>query len=139
MKEILKLIESVLPNDTGALDEIDSAVQHFLNPGNPFPETKMECYKKFGITNYMFWFEYTRSRNALKAIRPKGLCLCLSLESIHTTKTAGFVATMRPEYTKSTRPKIIPMAQRSPPLPTEELAELHAIIQSIQWERDNVS
>src|SRR5262249_23630579 len=70
--------------------------------------------------------KYTRSRDALKAIRPEG----------------WFIGNMR-EY--ASREFMCGLYQRSSAemeivsgdLPTEELAELHAIVQAIEYERRN--
>ncbi len=72
----------------------------------------------------MLWVslpEYTRSRDALKAIRPEGWSVFT-----HTTST-GSMATME----RLSPQKLVTMRN----LPAEELAELHAIIQAIEYER----
>jgi len=110
---ILELIEGVDPADTAAMDEIDLAVINEF-----WPETAA-YHIELGYNNP----KYTRSRDALKSIRPEGW----GLESIISEKynrvrvfqTHG-KSNLKSEY-----------------LPNEELAELHAIIQAIQYERDN--
>lgn len=65
---------------------------------------------------------YTRSRDALKSIRPEGWGFSIShlnaVVAYRINDTGGF------DYALQTQK-----------LPTEELAELHAIIQAIEWER----
>lgn len=130
-QKILELIESVDPSDVAALDEIDARVWCFVNghvfrgmPHRNYFIYSEECYYYYvpednGTTNY------TRSRDALKAIRPSGV----RNWSIGMNKRKQFGAAM--EYAGS--------VTFYPPddMPTEELAELHAIIQAIEYERTN--
>ncbi|PSL23496.1 hypothetical protein [Dyadobacter jiangsuensis] len=136
---ILRLIETVDPNDTEKLDEIDARVYCYVRP-EEFSYVSMSdntdkdycCYsfiakylgpkEKFvGLDMSRLIIRYTRSREELKAIRPDGVkwirttfCVDMgSISSIHIGSTiidAGV-------------------------LPTEELSELHAIIQAIDYER----
>jgi len=136
MKQILELIENVDPSDTDTLDEIDARL-HCLVNGREFFEvhdgSRYFYFKPAGETKTFddnraisLAPKYTRSRDALKSIRPEGwrffvhnmddyrrklVYACLSHNS--NTSIDGYQ------------------------LPTEELAELHAIISAIQWERDN--
>ena len=94
---ILKMIEEVDPTDTANLDEIDARVWCYLK-GHPFlkfwhdysawgptveyelPEAEWEIYsltvngyRDFKTTRWpTATFKYTRSRDALKELRPKG-------------------------------------------------------------------
>lgn len=138
VNEILKLIEAVDPSDTAKLDEIDARVFCYLE-GAQFVEmvdsrhqsyhwlpefTKRSCIS--GKTyNEALYCKWTRSRDALKAIRPEGW-------SLHGGQIGKFA-----EYqaSKWTVPPVIFYAAVD--LPTEELAELHAILQAIQYERSN--
>ena len=62
MKDILKLIENVDPEDSAALDEIDYRVFKFIH-GRAVPNRARR---------------YTTSRDALKSIRPEGYTIwCL--------------------------------------------------------------
>lgn len=146
MKEILELIENVDPNDTDTLDEIDARVNGFIM-GAEFIDFRIgNCKKTVAwyrdipeITNRengkILEFEdgvmsipkFSRSRDALKAIRPEGWFFNIG----HNESNSGglFACSM---YSHTNSP-----LKNSPDLPTEELAELHAIIQAIEWERNN--
>lgn len=109
-QEILKLIEAVDPSDTAKLDEIDARVACLLQDHVYGSEAARFLLKAFP--------QYTRSRDALKAIRPEGWAiLIVQFENLFVcdmTHAKHFVGKK---------------------LPTEELAELHAIIQAIEYER----
>lgn len=119
-KDILKLIEEVDLSDTAKLDEIDARVWCFVKkrafPGLKLLNYENDLYEQMGGRRIRTP-KYTRSRDALKKIRPEGWwfqlipCasgnwMCDSMHDIHVE-----------------------------PRPTEELAELHAIIQAIAYER----
>ena len=127
-KKILELIESVDPADSAALDEIDARVWCFKkgllfqrqwkskNMGN--------CVKGYDSEHVELCVpKYTRSRDALKAIRPEG-CTIL----IHGYKPEQWtgIAYRHTDNNRFSAPSF---------LPTEELAELHAIIQAIEYNR----
>lgn len=128
--EILKLIETVDPSDTAKLDEIDARVCIYLRPkkaahlassiagfrekGTPRP-TDLELLS--GRVE-----QVTRSRDALKQIRPEG---DWSYASEGCGQSHWFDMNLNGWSTTQFG------------LPTEELAELHAIIQSLEWERNN--
>jgi hypothetical protein len=129
-KTILEMIESVDPKDTDKLDEIDARVTVFLHPHRD--------YKCHGMWKKELWVwvhgfvqdwpytkvvPYTRSRDSLKQIRPKGWQFCFS------DWGDGWDVTLFPTDVKYPR-------LDSKRLPTEELAELFAIIQAIEWERN---
>lgn len=73
--------------------------------------------------------QYCNDRNALKAIRPEGWYFDITNEDdlvyCGAYKPNGYV------YKKNF------IFLESPTLLTETLAELHAIIQAIEWERNN--
>lgn len=130
---ILKMIKEVDPNDTAKLDEIDARVTIFLHPHRD--------YMKHGIWNKKLWVwaynfiqdfpyrevkPYTRSRDALKAIRPEGWKF-LCGQSMQDGQNFCVCQKIGDESHIDNENSI---------LPTEELAELHAIIQSIAYERD---
>ena len=138
--EILKMIETVDPADTAKMDEIDARVACYLTTTyeQEFIEMINRCgrngdgfsfYYKYpngeqGTSSHNLCVRYTRSRDALKSIRPEGwhwLNTCKYPDNnYHTnmfkTNDDGVVAC-------------------SGPLPTETLAELHAIIQAIAYDR----
>jgi hypothetical protein len=126
---ILKMIEVVDPADKSALDRIDGRVWCWLSDceyighdnadqhnflARPKKEGCAEFYKSVGTQNC-----YTRSRDALKAIRPQGWRFW-----IHSEGTCEAVKRNETEDRE-----IISQAG------TEELAELHAITQAIAHER----
>ena len=124
---ILKLIEEVSPDDTAALKEIDARVWCWLNN---------KTYDTHAIFNDVvsIWFgnkgksvhqfiRYTRSRDSLKSIRPEGYF------SIDENGTKGWQASINRPDDGPSGPCFIITG-----MPTEELAELHAIIQAIEYE-----
>ena len=144
MHKILELIEGVDVDDTETLDEIDARVDCWLH------NNEFRCIDTNGWFEYVYHrcdagncikadvkeiVQYSRDRNALKAIRPNDfmyyqisheLDLCFHNSETGEAKTCDMynVIVDIPEI------KI-----KTPWLPTEELAELHAIIQTIAWER----
>ena len=131
-KELLTLIENVDPNDSDALDEIDARVMCFVDNINfDTPEwDKRDEYCTY-VDNWTFedpinviFEKYTRSRDALKSIRPEGW-------KIHTLQEDNYFDCIL------FGDKHDHISTEGLGLPTEELAELHVIIQVIQWERDD--
>lgn len=131
-QKILDLIESVDPKDTDTLDEIDARTREFV--------TGQEYISQFVSEHGTRWYthmeegeevsdfvsdKYTRSRDALKAIRPEGWIFHHSLAGESGHIYAGFK--------RGTNLQVISAADNR--LPTEELAELHAIIQATEYER----
>lgn len=138
---ILKMIEAVDPADTAKLDEIDARVWCLLenkkfvmmrltNRGHFFFEEPFAGLIAQGEHSTDFVEKYTRSRDALKAIRPDGWGFNNyyhykhGIDSQLHSCSAGHWKVNQWENT------IFAEA-----LPTEELAELHAIIQAIDYER----
>lgn len=120
-KKILEMIENVSPDDTNTLDEIDARVCFYLNPGEKMYYDGLEDYL-IGVRDQHYMrihSQYTRSRDALKSIRPEGVITTVSY------------------YPEGFEGYAVGAKGQSPRLPTEELAELHAIIQAIEWERNN--
>jgi hypothetical protein len=109
MKELLKLIENVDHTDSDALDEIDYRVFKFIH-GRAVPNRAAR---------------YTRSRDALKAIRPDGWFFQAGILGRGYECFAYRLKELDQDFFETTY------------LPTEELAELHAIIQAIEYERSN--
>lgn len=127
---ILKLIETVDLAYTTKLDEIDALTWCWYY---------QKQFSKIGmhpsVGHCMFYIDtdggeiargfrpYTRSRDVLKAIRPEGWRLW-----VHSNGTCE--AVKRNDHEDQ---EIISQAR------TEELAELHAIIQAIEYERQSVA
>ena len=116
--EILKLIEKVDPEDDDAMDEIDIAVLKYLHERDWVHFTTEIDGKVLADAPSMF----TSSRDALKSIRPEGWHYYGGRDG------DGYYVEMNREDEE----------MDSGRLPTEELAELHAIIQAIEHERQNV-
>jgi len=128
-KKILAMIEAVDPADTKTLDEIDALVSVYID------KPQAEYDRAFGYDPK----QYTRSRDALKAIRPKGWKVTM----LHSVPIDGFQFKMQDRMdTPNGDAKHIesPWHRRFDPCDgyTEELAELHAIIQAVDFERESV-
>jgi len=132
-KQILEMIEAVYPSDTAKLDEIDAMVWCYLNSAE-FKWTKGRGLFEYNIGGKENVtkrigknIQYTRSRDALKQIRPDGKIMWCFFENY-------------PEGARA-RAEIFHDHGDNPIqtgwFPTEELAELHAIIQAIEYERTN--
>lgn len=137
-QKILEMIESVDPNDTDTLNEIDARAWCFVRkPDHQFcgieidktgfrikaPDQFEETIKysdfKHVSNKHSNGCDFTRSRDRLKTIRPEGwgfICSPDNCTAIH----------------KHTGLEFALCAGKS-----EELAELHAIIQAIEWERNH--
>ena len=130
-KELLELIENVDPEDSDVLDEIDARTHVYIgfywhgdlepweNGAGHWGFMKGCCCKSDRQFAQDF-LKYTRSRDALKAIRPEGWFFdtCTDAAGTECYSDKGDV-----NLTNDIS------------LPTEELAELHAIIQAISYER----
>ena len=126
-KRILEMIEGVSPDDVGTLDEIDARVWCWITK-------HQKCPHRVAVNNARVK-KYTRSRDALKSIRPDGWNVQISYgRSVHLKhKTTALVSMIsHKDGHEVTSPNKTDTA-----LPTEELAELHAIIQAIEWERSH--
>jgi len=128
--EILKLIENVQPDDVAMLDEIDARVcfflflEHIRNIGDERDFSSHEHYeswRKSRERNGDHIIQYTRSRDALKAIRPKEWRFSFTQ---HKNKWQAIATDLRTYV-------------GSPELDTEELAELFVVIMTIDYERNN--
>lgn len=127
---ILSLIESVDPDDTKALDEIDLLMAEFLGFETARNVTNEDDLPPLNMIvhdngNIGFIDKYTRSRNALKRIRPSGFRIW-RMEQRGNIKTFIQAGLDQSDLLFDT------------PLLQEELAELHAIIQAIEYERGKV-
>lgn len=138
--EILKMIEAVDPSDEGKLAEIDARVWALIRLDGDFKITFNggSVYYRHNswpedartILHHSFEHEeYTRSRDALKAIRPKGWNVCG-----HYACATALGYTFSLHEAKAGGKQVIGSGM----LKTEELAELHAIIQAIEFERQTL-
>lgn len=131
VQKILTMIETVDTNDTAVLKDIDRRVECYVL--HDYLEYNEEdggvCVKDYDYKNLPkcpdLKTKFTTSRDDLKAIRPDGWQfdnLCVSFLTKYECLSSKF-------GTYSSR------RISSPSLPNEELAELHAIIQSIEFDR----
>lgn len=129
-EKILKMIEGVSPEDEISLRVIEAQVWCWLK-GFEYGQLNLMgrlVYRNNGRLKVKNTYpKYTRSRDALKAIRPNGW-------SLTVVCNCGLPASIARMYNEDTF--ISPVT--TPDLPTEELAELHAIIQAIEYERNNL-
>jgi hypothetical protein len=128
-QEILRLIETVDPNDTAKLDEIDARVWCVLNSEQFVCMSLSEPAFVCGSSHYASCDKnlseipsYTRSRDALKQIRPEGW---------YYEGGSGYALMWGPhaDTPPYERPELYGSGR------TEELLELHAIISAIEYER----
>jgi len=111
--EILRLIETVSPDDEIGMHNIDTKVWLYLTrPNSP---VAIPSHPK-----------YTRSRDALKSVRPEGW-LVQELSQDYATGT-WYCTLVSPKYGGEN-------AVQAGEQYTETLAELSAIIQAIEHER----
>jgi hypothetical protein len=136
--DILQMIEAADPSDTAKLDEIDARVWCWLN-SEKF-ESVSRCDSLPGDLCIEFYHPkkghgngfrtsrdlYTRSRDALKAIRPKQL-----LQFGIDADNYGWRVTID----ICPAPGKLQQIRHWKRLPTEELAELHAVVETIAFER----
>jgi hypothetical protein len=134
-EQILKMIEEVSPDDTAKLDEIDAMVwcyllkvtfHHMIADYEGDTAYRWSVTAKEAQAISQDALEYTRSRDALKAIRPEGY----TIRDYHFLPCFGWKVSIC-----GSADKAIDFTAKD--LPTEELAELHAIIQAIAYEREN--
>jgi hypothetical protein len=138
---ILRLIEECDPGDTARMDEIDARVWAFLNligdfkisfsGGAVYYRHKTWPMDAHTVLHHSFSHpQYTRSRDGLKAIRPEGWYFQTSPIEWKGPK-AGFMCktNIYSEYYEERLEETLLSVCR-----TEELAELHAIIQAIAYE-----
>lgn len=124
-QELLKMIETVDPNDKAKLDEIDARVWCYINDREYFEHDDEKVWFYLGgiARTYVCYDNYTRSRDALKQIRPDGWHPSVwTYDGGSRCIISGYVGGVLYEFDS----KI---------LKTEELSELHAIIQAIEHER----
>ena len=139
-QQILKLIEEVSPDDTAKLDEIDARVMTYLEGWEFKDYARMyneERTHAFTLEEgeILFTVHFTRSRDALKQIRPEGWRLSvdgIAWVGVETKKNIS-----QDKFACSLLNWKRDAFVNSYGLPTEELAELHAIIKAIEYERNN--
>lgn len=154
-QKILQMIETVNPEDAATLDEIDARVKCYTNTtycqeflylvnrngryGDGF-SYYCEHKGRRELRSERIVTKHTRSRDALKSIRPEGWQVSICEPSTKNDATCELIqvknkvdnqgyAIQKEHYVSS------PTMQNKGF--TEELAELHAIIQAIEWERNN--
>lgn len=140
--EILKMIETVDPSDKTVLDAIDKAVMSYLNQ-REYEWRDLDGDWGEHQATFVYWEAdsegtryqvigrvYTRSRDALKEIRPEGWVFD---HFVHRAKCE--IPELLSYSCTAYSPRWGFESLESEHLPTEELAELHAIIQAIEYER----
>lgn len=147
-EEILKLIETVSLDDTVKLNEIDARVYAFLKLHNNFTVhiRGSAIYYRHNtwpedvpnVLHHSFQHEkYTRSRDSLKMIRPEGWefksagRLIGNPENSNLWEWNFYHCVLCQKDLKNINCYQVSFDKGK----TEELAELHAIIQAIQFER----
>ena len=126
------MIEQVDPNDTDKLDEIDARVAKYLNPDCEIGKDENGWFitEQKVITDYPT--NFSRSRDALKAIRPSNWKTEINiLNSVHLESEWSHCKIYRTKGNGRIDEEFF-----SPELKSEELAELHAIIQAIEYESE---
>lgn len=149
-EDILKMIEVVDPNDTYLLDEIDARIWCWINNArfkrmlsNKYPTlqpNKFSFYKNGTLDTKLIVYEYkyTRSRDVLKSMRPNDWKFTVDhrigngKDRFKEWRFCGHAWKHIGEYDKF---GTIYYYTDKNFLPTEELAELHAIIQAIELDR----
>jgi hypothetical protein len=129
-KELLKLIEEVNVNDFRTLDFIDVKFDCLLENN----EIEVVDGEMTIDGNFVFqedFPQYTRSRDALKAIRPEGWAFTVSMNENGDSLAQAFKGCNR------NAPADVELRSPLENRLTEELAELHAIIQALIWEAEN--
>jgi hypothetical protein len=142
-EKILKLISEVDPKDTEKLLEIEKSVAEYLG----YERVEIARGLLGGPNSVMSWYDsdgilktdrvshvYTRSRDALKAIRPDGYYFFIIAHRWSYEKPTGYWYWNC--HIEGGGLKDV-VDYKSFNAPTEELAELHAIIQAIEYERTN--
>jgi hypothetical protein len=128
MKDLLTAISSAKVDDERGLDEIDALVHSFLVNREFKQIGDGRCYyHDKGYTNSDHVSAYSRSRDALKGIRPKGWYFNGVRFNVF-----GASAVFHKLDEKMLRTEVF-----SSGLPSEELAELYCIIAAIQHDRAN--
>lgn len=133
-QEILGMIEGVDPNDKIKLEEIDAMVFCYVHHGTlgRINRQHWNGFEFIPVSGKPFikGFEqktaYTRSRDAIKSIRPEGWSFSCGWAADENKVLFCSSWNNKPRH-------IVLEAHKG--LPTEELAELHAVIQAIEHDR----
>ena len=127
-EELLKMIETVDPEDSTAIEEIEARYICFkmrdVYEGITYDTSTDETPMAKGKNGAYYFKNYATSRDVLKGERPKGWCITNSVW-FHPSGN-GACSKIRLDYKEI----------KTPDLPTEELAEFHAIIQAITYQRN---
>jgi len=121
-KDLLKMIETVDHNDSKSLLDLNSRGYCI------FSGLGYEKVVRKGNIKYCLTEDYSRSRDALKKARPEGWMINVS---------GGWIGSDCEEIYDASAYRGGAMTLESPELPTEELAEFHAIIQAWIYIWDN--
>ena len=124
---ILKMIETVDPKDISAIQEIEARVFCWVIREKP-PISYAELSKQISFVGGVP--EYCTSRDALKAVRPQGWWFTIEPTGWH--EDWWKVSAVTQKYGSHV------VLENEAHIQTEELAELHAIIQAIAHERAEV-
>jgi hypothetical protein len=130
-QKILDMIEKVDPADTQKLDEIDARVWCYMR-GFVFEHADSNFVKANGQLPHLGFSKYTRSRDALKSIR-KHLQFDGVTRDNRFDKSCGHFTAYFTVYIQDNNEELSKALHGHGF--TEELAELHAIIQAIEYER----
>lgn len=137
-QKILDMIEAVDPTDTAKLDEIDLLVMQYIQKKTYVKGEDYEWIllnsrgKKVLVLVDIDKINYTKSRDALKSIRPENCKFVGIIDDNRFDAHKSFTCFMS-VFIDDGDGKI--MGEVSGDGKTEELAELHVIIQAIDFER----
>lgn len=133
-EELLKMIEEVDPADSTAIEEIEARYICFkmrdVYEGITHDTSTDETPMAKGRNGVYYFDNYATSRDVLKRERPDNVSLTITA----FIKMNFCFCTANYWDTKGGTPSD-PLPFLSPDLPTEELAEFHAIIQAIAYDR----
>lgn len=136
-KDILVLIASVDPADTDRMDEIDARTHCFVY-GKDYKGFKPK-YSGWSAAEYIVNDNvslpvraYTRSRDALESIRPPSYQQ-MEMWAGCAWHVSGQIKSMAHIFFRKKSGALVDFTSLA--LPTEHLAELHALIQGIDDER----
>lgn len=141
---ILRMIEEVDPKDENALREIDARVHCWYNYRDcefiSMVQNEKYYFQKDNdgcvITNLSYVPPYTTSRDAIKSIRPDGWGTHFTTATKEPLKFWAMLRTDNPEdKIKGNYGVFKNDIWFDADSPSEELAELHATIQAIAYER----